>query len=145
MKTLSLAGLLALLLTVTTWSAPNDRIDPKGLKDSVAISLGSKGAISFKQLGDRLAEPKLTQTVPENTPGLEIYKFERNESLVLLTVVNHFPKTLRYRAAVRLKGRKGYKETSILPAYTGLMNCESWGDPVEEILLFDFKLTNEKP
>lgn len=62
-----------------------------------------------------------------------------------LKLTNGLPKALRYRAAIRIKGRKDYVETSlILPVMTGLVSYETWQDPIEELVLFDFKLTNEK-
>jgi hypothetical protein len=46
---------------------------------------------------------------------------------------------------MRLKVRKEYFETSlIVPVTVGIMGFETWQDPVEELVLFDFKLTDEK-
>ena len=64
--------------------------------------------------------------------------------MLLLTVENHYLKTLRYRVAMRLKGRKDYIETSIVPVMAGIFSGESWVDPIEDIILFEFKLTDEK-
>ena len=148
MKILSLALALMLGCANSLFSAPRDRIDPKTLKDKVSITLGTEGTIQFKQNGNTLAEPKLIKSTDEKEPGVG-YKFESHssgasEAMLLLIVRNHYPKVLRYRAAMRIKGRKDYVETSIVPVGAGLACYESWVDPIEELILFDFKLTDEK-
>jgi hypothetical protein len=144
MNTLRLTTALILICAATVFAAPRDRIDPKDLKDKVSLTLGTKGTIQFKQQGDTLTEPKLVKAADEKTPGMSV-EFKKDDQLLMLTVQNPFPKALRYRAAARLKGRKEYVETSIIPVMAGLLSFESWQDPIEELILFDFKLTDEKP
>jgi hypothetical protein len=126
-----------------TFAAPRDRIDPATIKDKVSLKLGTKGTIQFKAQGDVLAEPKLVKDAPENAAGVGA-ELSKSDNLIMLRVQNRFAKNLHYRAAIRLKGRTDFVETSLIPVKAGLLSFESWGDPIEEIILFEFKLTDEK-
>ena len=66
--------------------------------------------------------------------------------MLILATKNPFPKDLKFRALMRLKGRKGYSETSIVPVKAGLFSLELWQEPdPEELVLFEFKLLDDKP
>lgn len=149
MKAFFLSLALALACAANAFSESGDRVFPEKLKDKISIRIGSKCAIEFKRDGHRLLEPKKTGTPDGKSPFIEV-KFEKTGSVIeerpmlMLTVQNHFPKVLRYRAAMRYKGRADYIETSIVPVFAGIMSGESWVDPIEELVLFDFKLTDEK-
>ena len=47
--------------------------------------------------------------------------------------------------AVQLTARRIGYQTSIVPVKSGLFGIELWQDPIEELVLFDFKLTDGKP
>ena len=141
-----LVTLFILLSVATVLAVPGERIDPKSVKHKVSFTLGAKGTIQFKQRGDLLTEPKLSNKFEEGGGvGGEFRKNDKDDRLIGLMVQNRFPKALRYRALMRLKGRKEYVETSIVPVMAGLLSYESWADPIEELILFDFRLTDEKP
>lgn len=147
-RTICFALAWTLASAASVYSEPGERIDPKSIKEKVSVTLGIKGTIQFRQQGNALTEPKLIKGGDDKTPGVGIeFKsspFEKDRPMLMLNVENHYPKVLRYRAAMRLKGRKDYVETSIIPVLAGLMSGESWIDPIEELLLFEFKLTDEK-
>jgi len=143
MNILKLITALSLLCAVAT-AAPNDRIDLKDIKDKISLTVGSKGTIQFKQEGNVLTEAKLVKDADAKQPGISV-ELKKEPEFLGLMLKNGLPKALRYRAAIRLKGRKDYFETSlILPVMTGLVSFETWEAPVEELVLFDFKLTDEK-
>ena len=145
MNTLKLVATLGLLCVTSALAAPHDRIDPKALKDKVSLKLGSKGTIQFKQNGDAFTEPTLVKDPDAKQPGIGV-NFDKKPEFLALTLENRLPKALRYRAAIRLKGRKDYFETSlIVPIPPGLVSYETWQDPIEELILFEFKFTDEKP
>ena len=144
MKTFGLTTALILFCAAAAIAAPRDLIDPKDIKEKVSVTLATKGMIQFKQQGDILSEPKLVKNAAEDKPGISVELRQKDEILTLI-VKNRFSKILRYRAAARLKGRKEYVETSIVPVMAGLFSFENWQDPIEELILFDFKLTDEKP
>jgi len=125
-------------------AAPRDSIDPATLKDKVSLALGAKGTIQFTRDGDTLTAPVLVKGAGQNQPGISV-EFTKRPEFIALNLQNRLPKAIRYRAAVRLKGRKDFVETSlIVPVHAGLVSFETWQDPIEEIILFEFKLTDEK-
>lgn len=144
MNTLRLVAALTLFLTAAALGAPGDRIAAKDLKGKISLHVGTKGTIQFKQQGDVLAEPMLVSDPDGNLPGVGV-ACQMEPKLFLLILRNRLSKALRYRAVVRLKGRSEFVETSlIVPVMTGLSSYESWQDPIEELVLFDFQLTDEK-
>lgn len=133
-------GLLFLLLGGNALAG--DAIDPRKLKDSITIAIGEKCEVQFEEKGDALLKP-VKVTTPDAAKPLISLNFKNERDMPLLVIRNAFPRTLEFRAAMKLKGRKDYIETSILPVGSNMSNYESWSDPIEELVLFDFKLTNE--
>jgi len=58
-----------------------------------------------------------------------------------LSTKNPFTKDRRSGPSARHKGRKAFFETSIVPVKAGLFSLELWREPIEELVLFDFKLS----
>jgi len=144
MKTLRLIAGLTTIIAATALAASGDRIEAKDLKNKVSLTLGTKGTVQFKQKGDELSEATIAKDPEGKLPGIGV-EFKKEPEFFALMLQNRLPKALRYRAALRLKGRKEYVETSlIVPVMAGLFSGESWQDPIEELVLFDFKLTDEK-
>lgn len=144
MKTLGIIAVFTGLCFASALAAPGDRIDAKDLKNKVTLTLGSKGTIQLKPLANALNEPTLIKDPDEKQPGISV-EFKKEPDFLALNLKNRLPKALWYRAAVRLKGRKEYVETSlIVPVAAGLISFETWQDPIEELVLFDFRLTDEK-
>ena len=123
--------------------AQEKTIDPATLKDKVTIKLGQKRNVRFEQEGHALVRPKVVDEVAKKppTPSFDFQKM--GDNLILITQ-NPFTKDLKFRAAMRLKGSKDYVETSIVPVIGGLFGAELWQDPIEELVLFDFKLVNKQ-
>ena len=119
-------------------------LDPAKLKDKVVIRVGQTLAVQFDRKGDALSRPKIVKAVVENPPTLSL-DFRDQEKMLYLTAKNPFAKNLKYRALARHKGHKNYVETSIAPVMAGLFGVEIWQEPIEELVLFDFKLVSEKP
>jgi len=145
MKTLHATSICVLLFVAGTgWAAPGDRIDTKALKDKVPLTLGSKGTVQFTQHGGKLADPKLIEDPNWKQPGIGV-EFRKEPKFLALALRNGLAKPLRYRAAIRLNGSKDYIETSlIVPIRSGLISMEAWQEPIEELVLFEFALTDEK-
>lgn len=114
--------------------------------DAVGISLGQKFAVAFDQRGDRLVNPRRVKRAQKDsvvTPWF--FTPKEHKGLLVLVVGSSYPRVVRYRAAARGKGRRDFYETNMLPLNPNIPVYEGWSDPLEEIILFDFKLTNEKP
>jgi hypothetical protein len=137
----SLAVIL-LIVVPTAGSAPGDKIDPAKLKDKVTISLGKKLFVQFERKNDVLSRPKIVKQAGEKPPT-PTFDFGTMDDNLMLMTQNPFSKDLKFRAAMRLKGRKDYVETSIVPVRSGRFSIELWRDAIEELVLFDFKLTDK--
>jgi hypothetical protein len=114
-------------------------VDPAQIKDKVSITLGKQIDVQFDQKDDALSEAKVVEKPDDKRPVVHIEFSKMNQDLMLSTQ-NPFPKDLSFRAAFRLKGSRAYVETSIVPVRAGIFGMEMWRDPIEELVLFDFKL-----
>jgi hypothetical protein len=72
-------------------------------------------------------------------PGISL-EFSAQGGMNILHIKNGFRQTLRLRCLMCRKGQRTYLETNVLPIPAGLGDFESWPDPIEELVLFDFKL-----
>lgn len=144
MNALRLLPSLLVVFVAATFAAPGERVDRQAIKDSVTLQLGSAGTIQFKQVGDKLTELKLVKTPEGDQTGIDV-EFKKHPEFLAMKLKNNLTKSIRYRAAIRIKGRQDYVETSlIVPVAPGLFSYESWGDPIEELVLFDFQLVDPK-
>lgn len=121
----------------------DDPPDPSMLKDKVTIEVGKKSIIEFEQKNDALVNPKTVDKSSENPPTPSFEFTKKGDNLMLVTK-NPYRKDMTFRALARLKGRKDYFETSIVPVRSGLLSFEVWSDPIEELILFEFKLTDHQ-
>ena len=141
---MSFIRLLTIVLLMTTPTAivvGDDKPDPATLKDKVTIAVGKKLVVKFEQKGDALSNPKVVEKAADmSTTPTPTFDFTQMGDNLILSTKNPFPKDLKFRALGRLKGREDYFETSIVPVKSGLFGIELWQDPIEELILFDFKL-----
>ena len=124
-------------------------IDPGLIKDKVTIKPGQEVRVRFTRNGDAISAPKVVDA-PKNEAKADAkaelvhFDFSKKGEDLTLTTQNPFSKNFVFRAAARYKGRTDYLETSIVPVHAGIFGIEMWRDPIEELLLFDFKLVDEK-
>jgi hypothetical protein len=120
-----------------------DTPDPATLQDKVTLKLGDKVTVTFNAQGDSLAEPKVVAQV-EDKPSSVSFSFTLEEGIRMLTIQNAFSRGLRMRCLVRVAGRKEFVESTVHPLFPNFFSTQAFGDPVEELVLFDFKLTDDK-
>jgi hypothetical protein len=114
-------------------------LDPAQIKEKVTIKLDQKIDIQFSHKGGAISGPKVVEKPQAGSPTVHVEFSKRDDNLMLVTQ-NPFPKSLAFRALARYEGRKSYIETSIVPVGAGIFGVELWRDPIEELVLFDFKL-----
>lgn len=133
-------------------------VDPNTIKDKVSILLGKEIAVDFQRDGDRLRQPKQRQEPADKSAAVKIGLKVTTDSPIppprdgatrpFLSVENGFEKSLRFRALVRMKGSKEFveliDERELLSAGETLLKCWGFETIVEEVVLFDFKLSDEK-
>ena len=144
MKAIRLALLLLPLICCTSARAEYEPIDITHVRDKIKIRFHQKFAIVFDQRGNRLVNPRLltTSTKQPYIVGEFIGTSKGNRALMLQST---FPKMVRYHAAARGEGRRDWHRVNrmygLLP---NVGSAEGFGDPIEEFVLYDFTLTNEK-
>ncbi len=139
----ALQSIVPCLLVLVALGAAGDAPDPSKIKDKVTIAEGKTLLVQFEQKGDTISKPKVVEQADDKVPTPRFEFLSQNGNL-MLTTKNPFPKDLKFRALARIKGRKTYFETSIVPVRSGLLGMELWPDPIEELILFDFKLEKSK-
>lgn len=117
--------------------------DPSKLKDTIKVTVGQKVLVTFHAQDDKLQEPKVVQKVDEKQPSVSI-ALTMEQGIRMLSIENGFPRGLRMRCLAKLAGTKQYVEMGVHPLFPNLSSTEAIGDPVEELVFFDFQLTNDK-
>jgi hypothetical protein len=146
MKHLILPVIVIFFSVSPVFAARGDRIEVPTIHDSLRISLGQKFAVAFDQRGDRLVKPRRVKSAPKGAAvTLWFFVDEKKKDLIIFVVGSSYPRIVRYRAAARAKGYRDFIETNMLPLNPNIPVYEGWTDPFEELVLFDFHLTNEKP
>ena len=144
MKATRLAVLFLPLICCISARAEYEPVDITHLRDKSNIRFGQKFAIVFDQRGNRLVSPRLltTSTKQPYIVGTFVDTPKGNRMLMLQST---FSKMVRYHAAARGEGRRDWHRVNrmygLLP---NVANAEGFGDPIEEFVLYDFTLTNEK-
>ena len=144
-KTAFVCAIAAVLFSGDLAAKPRDVIDPAKVGEKIILKPGDKGTLQFQQKDNDLTGLKwLPNDDGKKSIGV---RFTKDAGMFMLTVTNFFPKKFSYRAAIRIKGRNTFIETSIMGPLLarvpdGFSGYEMWHDPIEEILLFGFKLQN---
>jgi hypothetical protein len=144
MKAPRLAVLLLPLICYASARAEYEPIDITHVRDKIHIRFHQKFAIIFDQRGNRLVNPRLltTSTKQPYIVGEFTSTPQGNRMLMLQST---FPKMVRYHAAARGEGRRDWHRFNrmygLLPK---VASAEGFGDPIDEFVLYDFTLTNDK-
>ncbi|MCW1883592.1 hypothetical protein OKA04_02560 [Luteolibacter flavescens] len=115
---------------------PDEPKSPDELTEKVVVKKGETVIARFAEAPDGLARPKIVKEAPEDRPYLKI-EFKDGEPLIA-AITSTAPKTLKVRCLARNKGETTYNEITILPLKSATPGFESWTDPIEEIVIFDF-------
>jgi hypothetical protein len=144
MKATHLVLLLLPLICCTSVRAEYEPIDIAHVRDKIKIRFHQKFAVVFDRRGNRLVNPRLVTTSTKQ-PYIVAEFFGTPKGNRVLLVQSTFPKMVRYHVAARSEGRRDWHRVNrmygLLP---NVGNYEGFGDPIEEFVLYDFTLTNEK-
>jgi tetratricopeptide (TPR) repeat protein len=114
--------------------------DTSDLGDKIAIKIGERLSAQFQVRDDQLVDSKIA-TGLRKKPNSLLLDFQLEKENRTLWLNHTFRRSLQARCLARLKGYDTYFETDILPVPVQTRNPELWSDPIEELVLFDFKLT----
>jgi hypothetical protein len=115
---------------------PDDPKSPDELTDKVIVKRGESIIARFAEAPDGLARPKIVKEEPKDRPYLKV-EFKDAEPLVA-AITSSAPKTMRVRCLARNKGETTYKEVIIVALKSGTPSFETWSEPIEELVFFDF-------
>lgn len=108
---------------------------------TVSVRVGREISITFVQEGELLTSPTV---LPEPTQGEGIItvRLARSGPSRTLYVTNGFALPLLYKVRIRMRSRGGQVETAMAPVPAHQEALVSFGDPIDELVLFDFRLKN---
>jgi hypothetical protein len=115
---------------------PEEPKSPDEITEKVVIKKGETVIARFAEAPDGLARPKVVKEAPEDRPYIKV-EFKEGEPLVA-AITSTAPKTVKVRCLAKKTGETTYSEIMVLPLKSGTPGFESWVDPIEEIVLFDF-------
>jgi hypothetical protein len=130
--------------------------DPTHIPEKVIATIGEKFAIEFNRNGDKLTKPEKTKKAEAKKLSVEVELDlttcspfpppQPGATRPFLSIKNNFEKTLNVRAAVRMKGSKEYveivEEMRPIPAEEMFYRCWDFDTQVEEVILYEFKLSD---
>jgi tetratricopeptide (TPR) repeat protein len=114
------------------------------IQDKISISFRQKLNARLEANGDQLVHPTVESGNEErlNSISLDFHQEKRGRTLF---ITHSFARTMRAKCLARLKDYDTYFETDILPIPPKTTNPEIWSDPIEELVLFDLRLTTGEP
>jgi hypothetical protein len=115
------------------------RAQSEAPEHAVSIKVGSELSVTFVEDGNRLINPTISSD-PAGTPSVVTVKLERSGAMRTLYVTNGFAKTLLCRARIHFARGKSQREMDMAAVGPQEQAVMSYRDPIEEILLFDFRL-----
>lgn len=103
----------------------------------VAVSINETVLIELvSQVDGTIKAQQLTST-PTQRPHI-LLRLSGDGDSRMLKVENHYERTLRYAARICMTKRKLCANTSVLPVQAGLSAFESWGDPIDMVIVSQF-------
>lgn len=118
-------------------------LDLSNILDKIVIKPGQKIAVQFQNSDDHLSDPQIVQADgqrPAKTSNCLWLDFRRDQHGRVLFLWHSFKRTLRGKCLVRLKDYDTYCESDLASVPVKGVQPNAWEDPVEELVLFDFKL-----
>lgn len=115
---------------------PEEPKSPDELTEKVVVKKGETVISRFAEAPDGLARPKVLKEAPSDRPYIKV-EFKDGDPLVA-AITSTFPKTVKMRCLAKKKGETTYDEIIIVPLKNGTPSFESWSDPIEELVFFDF-------
>ncbi len=132
-------------------------VDPNPIKDKISLAPGAEFVIEFNRDGNRLTNPAKSKKAEVKTLSAKVKLGSTTASPIapprkgatrpFLSVENNLDKPLHFRVLVRMKGNPEYFELTEdrdpIPAGQFYLRCWDFDTLVEEVVLYDFGLTDD--
>jgi hypothetical protein len=136
MNRLSKAGLLgAAILAASHLFAAGLDADPGEVK----ISMGKTVYVSMTAQEDGKFVPQVLEAQPKEGAFIS-FALSESKGNRILAVTNKYSKSLSYKARMCMSERRLCANTSVIPVRAGLISFESWGDPIDMIVVSSLNL-----
>jgi hypothetical protein len=103
----------------------------------IAVSLNETVLIELAAQADGTLKPVLLKSASGERPHI-LLRLSGDGAMRMLEVENHYDRTLKYTARMCMKKRGLCAKTSVLAVQAGLSAFESWGDPIDLLILSRF-------
>ena len=153
----SILAFLAISLSLNLFSQ-NQKVIIKD--DKIIIPINTELKISTKEKKEKISnfEIKTESEIRELIDMMSVlgkiekkeiisdeidFKFSKADfmgsKIIILTTLQHYTKSIIFKAKIRIKGTENYVETSIVPKAPNVFSVEQWNDDIDSIILFDFR------
>lgn len=155
-KTVFALTLLFASSTVAMADPPHP-VDLATLKAKVRVKPEDDFTVTFNRQGDQITNPLRSRKAEMQQSSVHVTLSATSNSPIrpprdgatrpFLSVQNNFEKSLHFRALVRMKGHKEFVELiegrTPIPAGENFNKCWGFDTQVEEVVLYEFKLSDE--
>jgi hypothetical protein len=118
-------------------------VDARSLPDKISVRMHQANRFTFDQLGDRLLNPR---PVPgrKKQPTVMLQLNNEMGGVNRLILSSTYPNVLRCRGAAHFRGRSGFVTTGAYTVNRKDPTAVNFQDPIEEFIIWDLRLTNER-
>ena len=154
----NLLSLTMLIATVSVLVADQPKyFEPSTIKEKVRVKPNDDFVVEFNLNGNQLTNPSKSKQAEIKKISIKV-KLDQTDASPMpppregamrpyLSIENNFEKTLHFRALVRIKGSKEFVELTEdinpIPAGETFNKCWGFDTQVEEVILFDFTLSDK--
>jgi len=109
--------------------------------DALILRVGDSVTVSFTQSGDTLLSPMI-ETAPQEGRPIVVLELTESGRARSFRIWNGYGRVLHYRAATRMRGRKRHVDVPVRPVGAGARSSTMLNDPFDELVLFEFFLSD---
>lgn len=113
------------------------------IANRVSVNFGERVVAEFRLEGDRGVEPRKIRGELDK-PNRVWLDFRQDKRGRVLFLAHSFARRMMARCLARLKDYDTYFETDILPVDLKTVSPEIWTEPIDELVLYDVRLTEAK-
>jgi hypothetical protein len=147
MKTMGLISLLSAGLSTAVAQSEYQPVDVRSLHDKISVRMHQANRFTFDQRGDRLLNPRPVRRA-QKEPSVMLQLTNEIGGGVsgvnFLVLSSTYPQMLRCRGAARFRGKAGFVTTGVYTVHRKDPTAASFHDPIQEFIIWDIRLTNER-
>jgi hypothetical protein len=143
MKMMRLIPLSIAALSTALAQSEYPPVDVHSLQDKISVRMHQTTRFVFDQRGDRLLNPR---PVPgrQKQPSVMLQLTNEVGGMNTLLISSTYPNMLRCRGAAHFKGKSGFVTTGAYTVNRKDPTAERFQDSIEEFVIWDLRLTNER-